>query len=88
MACGVCFTTGWKSVKGGEAHHRGNPPAGPTLVLGDLMNIVRLRRVKPNLEGCVRSQERMCRASRVGVRPEMPTLGGSVPGFQGKRGGS
>jgi len=38
------------------------------------MNIVRLYRVESNRGGRVRNQERMCRASRVAVRLEMPTL--------------
>ena len=73
-------------MKGGDAHHRGNLPAGPTPVLEDLMNIARLRRVELSHKGRVRNQERMCRASRAAARLEVPTLWADPPpGFQGER---
>ena len=88
-ACGVCFEIGRKSVKGDDAHHRENLPAEPTPILEGLMNIARLRRVESSRKGRVRSQERMCRASRGGPRLEMPTLWADPsPGSQGQREGS
>ena len=53
------------------------------------MNIARLHRVESNRKGRVRSQERMCRASRGGPGLVMPTLWvDPPPGFQGQREGS